>query len=107
MSNKRTDEYGGTIENRARFILEAMDTIVAAVGENKVAIRLSPWSLYQDMRMNDPIPQFTYLVEQLKERFPNLSYLHVVGLGGPGNEGPKDPDVRTLFDRCSSLVADI
>ena len=64
--NKRTDEYGGSIENRARFALEVMDAIVEAVGETKTAIRLSPWMLYQDMGMEDPIPQFTYLVDELK-----------------------------------------
>lgn len=93
VSNTRTDAYGGSIENRARFTLELMDAVVAAVGQRKAAIRLSPWSRYQDMRMDDPVPQFTYLVEKLKERFPDLSYLHVVGVGGPGNEGPKDPEV--------------
>lgn len=47
VSNTRTDEYGGSIENRARFALEVMDAIVAAVGQTKAAIRLSPWSTYQ------------------------------------------------------------
>ncbi len=49
VSNKRTDEYGGSIENRARFSLEVMDAIVAAIGAKKSAIRLSPWSVYQGM----------------------------------------------------------
>ena len=96
VSNKRDDAYGGSIENRARFALEIMDAVVAAVGQSKVAIRLSPWSRYQDMRMDDPIPQFTYLVEQLKQRYPHLAYLHVVAPGGPGGEGPKDPEVCGL-----------
>ena len=47
VSNKRTDEYGGSIPNRARFALEVIDAIVAAVGPKKTAIRLSPWSRYQ------------------------------------------------------------
>lgn len=47
VSNKRTDEYGGPVENRARFALEVVDAIVAAVGANKTAIRLSPWSRFQ------------------------------------------------------------
>ena len=93
VSNKRTDEYGGSIENRARFALEVMDAIVAAVGETKTAIRLSPWSLYQDMRMEDPIPQYTYLVDQLKQRHPSLAYLHVVTPGVQGSMGPKDESV--------------
>ena len=47
VSNNRTDEYGGSIENRARFALEVMDAITAAVGQSKSALRLSPWSTYQ------------------------------------------------------------
>ena len=46
-SNTRTDEYGGSIENRVRFVLEIADAVVKAVGANKVGIRLSPWATYQ------------------------------------------------------------
>ena len=46
-SNKRADEYGGSIENRCRFALEVIDAVVAAVGAKKVGFRLSPWSTYQ------------------------------------------------------------
>ncbi|KAI0355742.1 NADH:flavin oxidoreductase/NADH oxidase [Trametes cingulata] len=90
VSNKRTDEYGGSIENRARFAIEVVDAVVAAVGESKTAIRLSPWSEYQDMRMEDPKPTFTYLVEQLNKKHPNLAFLHVVAPGAPGNRGPEN-----------------
>lgn len=47
VSNDRKDEYGGSIENRARFGLEVMDAIVKAVGPERAAIRLSPWSTFQ------------------------------------------------------------
>lgn len=46
-ANRRTDEYGGSIENRTRFALEVLDAVVEAVGPKKTAIRLSPWSTYQ------------------------------------------------------------
>ncbi|KAI0661290.1 NADH:flavin oxidoreductase/NADH oxidase [Cubamyces menziesii] len=91
VSNKRTDDYGGSIENRARFALEVMEAVVGAVGQSKAAIRLSPWSEYQDQRMKDPKPTFTYLVNQFKEKYPNLAFLHVVAPGAPGNRGPEDP----------------
>ena len=94
VSNARTDEYGGSIENRARFALEVMDALVDAVGASRSAIRLSPWSTYQDMRMEDPLPQFTYLVEELARRHPDLAYLHVITPGVPGSVGPKDETVR-------------
>ena len=44
VSNHRTDEYGGSIENRARFPLEIVDAVVEAVGAERTAIRLSPWT---------------------------------------------------------------
>jgi NADPH2 dehydrogenase len=46
-SNKRTDLYGGSVENRARFVLQVTEAVVNAVGAKKVGIRLSPWSTYQ------------------------------------------------------------
>ncbi|KAJ3876684.1 NADH:flavin oxidoreductase/NADH oxidase [Lentinula edodes] len=78
VSNNRTDKYGGSIENRVRFALEVVDAVAKAVGEDKTAIRLSPWSKEQDMGMKDPIPTFTHLISQLKEKQPNLAYLHLI-----------------------------
>ncbi|KAJ4491159.1 NADH:flavin oxidoreductase/NADH oxidase [Lentinula edodes] len=78
VSNNRTDKYGGSIENRARFALEVVDAVAKAVGEDKTAIRFSPWTREQDMGMKNPIPTFTYLISQLKEKQPNLAYLHLI-----------------------------
>ena len=47
VSNARTDEYGGSVENRTRFALEIMDAVVAEVGPERAAIRLSPWTTWQ------------------------------------------------------------
>ncbi|KAI1768948.1 hypothetical protein GGR53DRAFT_462029 [Hypoxylon sp. FL1150] len=68
------DEYGGSIENRARFALEAPSAIVA-IGAGKVEIRLSPYSDLHGMRMKDPVPQFTYVIKELRKL--RLAYLHV------------------------------
>lgn len=46
MTNQRTDEYGGSVENRAKFPLEVIEAVVRAVGEEKTAVRLSPWSWF-------------------------------------------------------------
>lgn len=96
VSNKRTDEYGGSVENRARFALEIVDAVVAKVGAEKVGLRMSPWGSYGgmlnlclqqsqhthglcvDMGMINPIPTYTYLVTQLAQRHPTLAYIHVV-----------------------------
>lgn len=45
-SNKRTDEYGGSVENRARFALEVVEAVIKTVGEQKVGLRLSPWGKF-------------------------------------------------------------
>ncbi|KAJ6563956.1 hypothetical protein B0H19DRAFT_1285056 [Mycena capillaripes] len=84
-ANQRTDAYGGSPENRARFLLEIVSATAAAVGEAKVGVRISPWSSYQGMLMADPIPTFTYLVCALRNDFPRLAYLHIVE---PRVEGP-------------------
>jgi NADPH2 dehydrogenase len=78
VSNQRTDKYGGSIENRARFPLEILEAVTNAVGEDRVGFRVSPWNTWQGMRMEDPKPTFAYFVSQAKERFPNLAYLHAI-----------------------------
>ena len=50
-----------------------------------------------DMGMDDPVPTFGYLVNQLKERYPSLAYIHVVSPHSMGNEVPKDESVRTFI----------
>ncbi|KAI0319173.1 NADH:flavin oxidoreductase/NADH oxidase [Amylostereum chailletii] len=85
-SNNRTDEYGGSIENRIRFPLEVIDAVAKAVGEKKVAVRISPWSTYQGMRMPDPIPTFSAYVTRIRDTWPQLAYLHVVEPRVSGND---------------------
>ncbi|KAL0573441.1 hypothetical protein V5O48_008513 [Marasmius crinis-equi] len=77
VSNSRTDEYGGSIENRARFGLRVVEAVVRAVGEERTGIRISPWNTYLGMRMTDPKPTFRYFVAEVRRRFPRLAYLHV------------------------------
>ncbi|KAI9567570.1 hypothetical protein HD554DRAFT_2268491 [Boletus coccyginus] len=78
MSNKRTDRWGGDEEGRTRFAREVVDAIVDAVGEDRVGIRISPWSTFQDMKMPDPRPTFVYLVTALRDKHPKMAYLHVI-----------------------------
>jgi 2,4-dienoyl-CoA reductase-like NADH-dependent reductase (Old Yellow Enzyme family) len=68
----RSDEYSGSLENRGRFMLEAVQTVVDAVGEDRSAIRISPFTGEEDI---DPYENWGYVVEQLRQRFPKLSYL--------------------------------
>ncbi|KAG1819035.1 uncharacterized protein BJ212DRAFT_1495228 [Suillus subaureus] len=75
VSNIREDGWGGSIEKRARLAIEIVDALVKEVGAERVSIRLSPWSPFQDMGLPDPKPQFSYLVNQLRKY--DLTYLHV------------------------------
>lgn len=81
--NKRTDKWGGNVENRARFGIEVAKAVVDAVGADKTGIRLSPWSSFQGMRMEDPVPQFSYLLQELKKL--KLAYVHLVESRISGN----------------------
>ncbi|KAJ7113245.1 FMN-linked oxidoreductase [Mycena crocata] len=83
-ANQRTDAYGGSPENRARMLLETVSATVEAVGESKVAVRLSPWSTYQGMLMEDPIPTFSHVVRSLRA-FPLLAYLSIIEPRVAGN----------------------
>jgi 2,4-dienoyl-CoA reductase-like NADH-dependent reductase (Old Yellow Enzyme family) len=76
VSNCRNDQWGGDIPNRARFALEVARTVADAIGAERVGFRLSPWNTWQGMRMMDTIPQFTYLVENLRPL--GLAYLHII-----------------------------
>ncbi|THV01994.1 FMN-linked oxidoreductase [Dendrothele bispora CBS 962.96] len=78
VSNNRSDEYGGSIENRAKFALEVVEAVSKAIGITKTALRLSPWPTFADMGMKDPIPTYSFLVQKLRELFPDLAYLSVI-----------------------------
>jgi N-ethylmaleimide reductase len=66
-SNQRNDEYGGSIENKARFTLEAMQAIIAAIGGDKVGIKISPLHPYVGIAFNDPVATYHYLIGALNK----------------------------------------
>ena len=81
-SNKRTDNYGGSLENRARFLLEVTKAVTEAAGADRTGLRLSPVNPFNDMHDSDPQALFNYVADALNQF--NLAYLHVVegGMGG-------------------------
>ncbi|KAI1413321.1 hypothetical protein F5Y13DRAFT_161095 [Hypoxylon sp. FL1857] len=93
--NRRTDEYGGSIENRSRFILEVVRAVVEAVGPGRVGVRLSPWQRFQGMRMEDPIPQFTHVISEMRDI--DLAYLHLIEARVNGNVDGTDTDKINPF----------
>jgi N-ethylmaleimide reductase len=88
-ANLRTDEYGGSIENRNRFVLEVMQELVDASGSDKVGIKLSPTVYYNNIENSDPIAQFSPLIEALNE-LP-LAYIHLMNGMFPLNNYPHYP----------------
>lgn len=74
--NKRTDEYGGTVENRIRFLSEVIDAIKTAWPVSKIGIRISPLGQANDMSESVPANLFSEVIDKVTEA--NLAYLHVV-----------------------------
>lgn len=75
--NKRTDAYGGSPEKRCRFVLELMDALKKAIGQDKLAIRLSPFGLYNDARGEQRVETWGCLCRELKKAM-QLSYVHFI-----------------------------
>jgi len=104
-SNVRTDEYGGSIENRARFVLEVVDATIAAIGKDKVGIRLSPFGVFNDMPDYPAMAaDYTYLAQQLNAR--GLVYVHLVDhspMGAPEVPQSIKETIRREFKGCLIL----
>lgn len=101
-ANQRNDEYGGSIENRNRFVLETMQEMVNAIGSDKVAIRLSPTNTYNSIENSDPVAQFTPLIETLNTM--SLAYVHLMNAMVPLDDYPHYPkNVMETFGRLSNL----
>lgn len=66
-ANQRTDEYGGSVENNSRFVLEVMQELINTVGGDKVGIKISPLHPYAGIVHTDPVATFTYLIEELNK----------------------------------------
>jgi len=104
-TNLRTDRYGGSIENRARFVFEVADAVIAAIGKDKVGIRLSPFGVFNDMPLYDAMEaEYTYLAQQLNARA--LVYIHLVDhspMGAPAVPDSIKATFRKTFKRTLIL----
>jgi N-ethylmaleimide reductase len=99
-SNKRTDNYGGSIENRARLLMEVTKSVVDAIGSDQVGLRLSPVNPFNDMKDSNPQALFDYVTEQLNQF--NLAYLHVVEGGIHGGGIAEAFDFAAMRKLCKS-----
>ena len=90
-SNKRTDKYGGSIENRARFVLELVDHMISIVGAERLGIRISPWATFQGMKSVHgevhPLTTYSYLVNELEKRAQAGNRLAYISLVEPRVDG--------------------
>jgi len=99
-SNKRDDAYGGSIENRARFLLEAVSAAESVFGKDRVGVRLSPYGTFNDMSDTDPIALFNYVFDQLSKK--QIAYVHVIeprasSAGGSDSSNQDAPSTSSLF----------
>ncbi len=101
-SNKRTDAYGGSAENRARLALEVTEAVARVWGADRVGIRLSPFEAFNDM--SDSAPEQTFAaVYRLLDRL-GLAYLHVVENFGNADKAPEQVAVEAAaLDRLRAL----
>ncbi len=99
-TNQRNDAYGGSKEKRARLLLEVLDAVAAAIGNERVGLRLSPVTPFNDIRDDAPQETFDYVVTQLNPR--RLAFLDILqGTGGAPRAQwePFDYDrLRTLYE---------
>jgi N-ethylmaleimide reductase len=99
-TNHRTDEYGGSVENRCKLLFEVLNAVTQVWDSEQVGVRLSPYGTFSDMSDSDPVGLFTYLIGQLNTF--NLSYLHLIeprstSAGGSDEVLENVPSTATLF----------
>jgi NADPH2 dehydrogenase len=97
VSNQRSDKYGGSIENRSRFAVELTEAICDAIGPKRVGFRISPFSSFFDMGMEDPVPQFSDLISKLQDI--GIAFIHAIEprIKGDTVISPDSPDASLDF----------
>jgi N-ethylmaleimide reductase len=99
-TNQRTDQYGGSIDNRARLLMQVLDTVCTVFPADRVGVRLSPYGTFNSMADSDPIGLFTAVIQKLNAR--SLAYLHLIEprattAGGSDANDANAPCTSALF----------
>jgi N-ethylmaleimide reductase len=94
-TNQRSDRYGGSIANRARFMLEVVDAVIGVIGAGRVGIRLSPHARGDGIGDSDPAATFGYAAAALGER--GIAYLHLIEALAPGLPQSPAPGTAPLM----------
>lgn len=100
--NLRTDEYGGSIENRARFLFEVLDAMSEAVGPERVGVKLSPRMPFNDIQEPDAEEVYPYVMEQLSEK--GLAYVHIGDHAGFGWHARLRPLYKGVYFAGANLT---
>ncbi|MHB1756145.1 MAG: alkene reductase [Leptospirillum sp.] len=95
-TNQRTDLYGGSVENRARFLFEVIEAATSVWGSQHIGLRLSPGGTFNDMHDSNPQKTFGYVLQKLSKL--NLAYVHLIEPAIPEGEHPT-PDLSARFFR--------
>ncbi|OWY96216.1 12-oxophytodienoate reductase [Phytophthora megakarya] len=102
---KRTDKYGGSIENRARIMFEVVEGILSSLPSSQVAIRLSPFGLTFGCKDSTPTETYGYVVNKLSDY--DLAYLHLIdrrGMHAPNVQVPKEGVTRHFRDTYKGVL---
>jgi N-ethylmaleimide reductase len=102
-SNQRKDEYGGSIENRSKFVIEVAEAVVKAIGKEKTGIRLSPYGIANDLFPFEGIEEeYTYLAEKLNDM--GLIYIHLVDHSSMGAPKVEPSTVKKIRDNFKNTL---
>ncbi len=102
-SNQRTDGYGGSIENRARFALEIAQAVAEAIGKDKTGIRLSPYGVFNDMPLYDAMESdYAYIAQKLNEL--GILYIHLVDHSTMGTPPVQSSVVRKIREEFKGTL---
>ncbi len=98
-SNQRTDDYGGSVENRARLLVEVIEAVREVWDSDRVGVRLSPLGTFNDMGDDDPEATFGYIAERLNAY--DLAYLHVVN---PDDRDAGASMMKVMREKCRGTL---
>ena len=106
-TNNRTDEYGGSIENRCKFLLEVVDEVIKVYGNLRVGVKISPLGRYNDMFDSNPLALIKHLLPQLNKR--KIAFVELMkGGDGEGLYGVKGTDqIKDVVGEARSLLPDV
>jgi N-ethylmaleimide reductase len=93
-TNRRDDAYGGPVENRARLLMEVVETVIEVWGSDRVGVRLSPLSTFNDISDDDPETTFGHIVDKLNGY--RLAYLHIVNPASAALEQGTELEPRAM-----------